>query len=117
MSGAIFNYSSSTARHDLKMPAGADGSLSPPSNIHSDRTFMIKLQRPLTSDVMGMLIYDRTRSFTGHVLRDAGPDVYDAAMRYMPLGSALKIYRWAKRVGDWELSVCMDREPDEKPQW
>ena len=28
-----------------------------------------------------------------------------------------KMFRWAKRTGEWEMSVCLDREPKENVQW
>ncbi|KAI0032959.1 hypothetical protein K488DRAFT_48696 [Vararia minispora EC-137] len=88
-----------------------------PANVHGDRAFLVKLQRPLGPIGMGILVYDRTRSFSGHINRAKDPGAYDQAMQYMPPGGALKIYRWAKRIGDWDLSICLDREPEGTLQW
>ena len=54
-----------------------------------------------------------------------GPGKADA-MAYDALDSeiqrtgymGMKAYRWAKRVSDWEVSVCLDRGPGvEEVQW
>ncbi|KAK0220407.1 hypothetical protein IW262DRAFT_1384355 [Armillaria fumosa] len=101
----------------------------PPSNVHGDKPFLIKIQKPLTripgfavmddADVPpSLLIYDRQRSFRAHAIEADNPQAYPMAIREVLMGKTkLKIYRWAKRVGDFELSVCLDRAPEPEPTW
>ncbi|KAG7448862.1 uncharacterized protein BT62DRAFT_731197 [Guyanagaster necrorhizus] len=101
----------------------------PPSNVHGDKPFLIKIQKPLTrlpglaisEDAIvppSLLIYDRQRSFRAHAIEVDNPQAYPMAIREVLMGQTkVKIYRWAKRVGDFELSVCLDRAPDPEPTW
>ncbi|KZV68070.1 hypothetical protein PENSPDRAFT_687544 [Peniophora sp. CONT] len=112
---AIINHRSNKASR-------ANGSLAPPSNVHGDKTFIVKIQRPLimtgADDFLSMLVYDRNRTFTGHISSKENPGFWTAALEQMRAGSQkVKIYRNAKRSGDWTLSICLDREPAEVPKW
>ncbi|KAK7052869.1 hypothetical protein VNI00_004188 [Paramarasmius palmivorus] len=86
-------------------------------NVHADKTFMIKIQRPLDNNGTpgAMLIYDQLRSMMVYVNQNEDPRTYDEIMQEM--GTQLKIYRWAKRTGDKEFSVCLDRAPVKVPSW
>lgn len=100
-----------------------------PPNVHGDKPFLIKIQKPLTrvpglavSDDVNvppsLLIYDRQRSFRAHAIEADNPQAYPKAIREVMMGKTkVKIYRWAKRVGDFELSVCLDRGPEPEPTW
>ncbi|KAI0329865.1 hypothetical protein GY45DRAFT_1324470 [Cubamyces sp. BRFM 1775] len=93
----------------------------PPPNVWGDRVFMIKLQIGMGSqDPRHMMIYDRKRSFQGFMLRENNPCFADFYAEMLgPRGGfdGLKMYRWAKRTGDWELSVCLDRQPQTDTKW
>ncbi|KAL1741784.1 hypothetical protein HDZ31DRAFT_66589 [Schizophyllum fasciatum] len=93
----------------------------PPPNVHGDKLFLVKVQRPLIPDSSPnamMMVYDRSRTFEGYIIRRDNPGVYEEAMAQMPERTQkLKIYRWAKRVDGWKLSICLDREPEQVPQW
>ncbi|KAL0570765.1 hypothetical protein V5O48_011193 [Marasmius crinis-equi] len=84
-----------------------DTSIAP--NIHGDKPFLIKIQCPAHPQLRkiggSMLIYDRQRSFQAHLSLVDDQDAYDEAMRQPEMGTKLKIYRWAKRVGENQLSV------------
>lgn len=90
----------------------------PPSeNKHGDKLFLVKLQ-------MGpwFLVYDRSRSFQGYIGADGQSAAYNQVKNEMrgPGGAkfgGMKMYRWAKRVGDWELSLCLNREPQQNIAW
>ncbi|VDB84561.1 unnamed protein product [Peniophora sp. CBMAI 1063] len=103
-----------------KMPKVRD-SLGPPDNVHGDKAFLVKVQRPLmmwADGYLSMLVYDRNRTFQGNISKQENPKFWEAAMKQMPEGSSkVKIYRNARRTGDWTLSVCVDSEPSEIPQW
>ena len=66
-------------------------------------------------------IYDRKRSFDFYFLRKDIPAVFADFYAEMcgPHGGygGLKMYRWAKRTGDWELKVCLDRAPTTDTRW
>lgn len=92
-----------------------DSSQAPP-NEYGDRLFLIKMQggMPGMEGPPGHF-YDRKRSFQSFMLRKDDPAQFAKVLREMTGPRAkydgCKMYRWAKRTGDWELSVCLDREP------
>ncbi|KAF9803883.1 hypothetical protein IEO21_09543 [Rhodonia placenta] len=93
-----------------------------PANIHGEKVFLVKLQIGLSPDAMDVMIYDRQRSF-GEVYFAKNEDAQlfadmKAEMRG-PRGGykGVKMYRYAKRVGDWKLNLCLDREPLTEIKW
>lgn len=96
---------------------------SPPSpNIHGDSPFMVKLQISALNLAtnQSMMIYDRQRSFQLHFDRVESPQVFDEVweeMKTKGVMGGLKMYRWARRTGDWELEVCVDRKPIDDIAW
>ncbi len=69
-----------------------------------------------------LAVYDRQRSFSQvYVVRADGPAAFADLVAEMagPRGGfgGLKMYRWAKRTGDWELSICVDRKPETDIKW
>ncbi|KAI5835664.1 hypothetical protein K523DRAFT_260382 [Schizophyllum commune Tattone D] len=116
MFGASLNFSSLRAtsfqQPDEPTPAS--------SNQHNEHAFLVKIQRPASltrnDDLSGLLVYDRGRTFQGYITIRENPEGYREVMKEMGDGR-LKVYRWAKRVGDSELNLCLDREPLTVPQW
>ncbi|KAL5521014.1 hypothetical protein ACEPAG_8936 [Sanghuangporus baumii] len=93
--------------------------VSPPENVHGSTPFIVKIQVPVLGNKTGMMVYDRRRSFVGCIYSEADPSAYariDNLVRTQGI-MGLKIYRWAKMVGDWTLDICLDAEPDESVQW
>ncbi|KAI1792749.1 hypothetical protein LXA43DRAFT_1060444 [Ganoderma leucocontextum] len=95
----------------------ADGSTPPPPNAYGDRPFLVKLQIGLGGVGQGasMMLYDRKRTAQAFVHLDDDAWTFAELVKEMegPRGGhgGLKMYRWARRVGDWEMSVCLDRTP------
>ncbi|KAL6304711.1 hypothetical protein BKA93DRAFT_259447 [Sparassis latifolia] len=93
----------------------------PPPNIHGTKIFLVKLQIVIPARDFHM-VYDRQRSF-GEVyfLRTKSPEVFSEMISETegPRGGfgGYKMYRLAKRVSDWELSICLDREPQSEIMW
>ncbi|KIY73334.1 hypothetical protein CYLTODRAFT_365815 [Cylindrobasidium torrendii FP15055 ss-10] len=93
-----------------------------PENAHGDQPFIIKLQRPMDppgARIPGpMLVYDRQRTFKAY---STAVDNSATFTRFIDsiksTANTLKAYRWARRVGSHELSVCLDREPSPVPTW
>ncbi|TDL26561.1 hypothetical protein BD410DRAFT_525568 [Rickenella mellea] len=88
-----------------------EGTLEPPPNLRGENVFLVKIQ----ISGFGLLIYDRKKKLEVHVLRNGDPKGY-AAVAKVSSGKP-KIYRWAKRVGDRQLSVCLDVAPQEDVPW
>lgn len=86
-----------------------------PPNIHKGRAFLVKFQILLSSEISSMLLYDRQRSFQVHWMKSEDPGAFVHGLEAM--ADKVKIYRWARRVGDRELSVCFDRAPATDPVW
>ena len=87
-----------------------------PIDAYSKRPFLIKIQKAL--NLADVLIYDRRQSIKVHVT----PAIDDEAMKKIEAvvkksSTPGKIYRWAKRTGDFTLSVCLDKEPQEDTKW
>ncbi len=100
---------------------------SPPPNVHGDRIFLVKIQHSRAQgsrSTDSFLIWDKTRSCVVYFFYDKDPRAFEQfrgeieGPRGEVCGAAKRrMYRWAKRVGEWELSVCLDRVPDEGTGW
>ncbi|KZT64969.1 hypothetical protein DAEQUDRAFT_565796 [Daedalea quercina L-15889] len=92
-----------------------------PPNVHGARLFLVKLQVSLGGTPTSIMVYDRQRSVQGYFMRRDSPEVFGEMLQEMqgPRGGygGVKMFRWAKRVSDWELSVCLDREPQTEIKW
>ncbi|TBU39347.1 hypothetical protein BD309DRAFT_1083464 [Dichomitus squalens] len=99
-----------------------DGS-NPPPNTYDDKPFLVKFQVALVLAGLPahMMMYDRKRTFQAFFYLEDDAWVYADFVREMegPRGGygGIKMYRWAKRVSEWELSVCLDREPGTDTKW
>ncbi|KAH8798447.1 hypothetical protein DL96DRAFT_1699457 [Flagelloscypha sp. PMI_526] len=108
----------------------------PPPNIHGEKPFIVKIQVSLASIVAtdlnkgkrNMMVYDRQRSFQLYFDDRSSKDeggagevsVFDQVLSEMKrngVTGGLKMYRYAKRTGDWEITLCIDRGPDGEVAW
>ncbi|KAI0704243.1 hypothetical protein C8T65DRAFT_728205 [Cerioporus squamosus] len=108
------NKFSSFSSHDPTRKV-SDSDAAPP-NVWGDRVFMIKLQ-------VGLGIYDdlRPEALLPRLHAEEGQPRVRRVL-HGDAGSArglqgMKMYRWAKRTGDWELTVCLDRQPQLDTKW
>ncbi|KAG5353577.1 hypothetical protein C0989_005094 [Termitomyces sp. Mn162] len=105
--------------HDIRgqMIKSPEDANAPPPNIHDDKAFLVKFQISLSQYGMdsSMLLYDRQKSFQVNWLKSHDTDVYKEGEKAM--GDRLKIYRWVRRVGDYQLAVCFDKAPETDPVW
>ncbi|EMD36741.1 hypothetical protein CERSUDRAFT_50971 [Gelatoporia subvermispora B] len=94
----------------------------PPPNLHGEKVFLVKLQLGVGGPAgSNLMIYDRQRSCEVYFMRETDPrlflefkaEVEGPRRKY----GGIKMYRWAKRISDWELSVCLDREPLNEIKW
>ncbi|KAF9803882.1 hypothetical protein IEO21_09542 [Rhodonia placenta] len=85
--------------------------------MHGDKVFLVKLQLGVSSGMPKMMIYDRQQSFNDSVffVKDVNPQLFEEVQAEISGPRSgyrrLKMYRFAKRIGDWELSICLDRKP------
>ncbi|KAF5379369.1 hypothetical protein D9615_006586 [Tricholomella constricta] len=103
--------------HDMQKNIQPAELVGPPPNIHDEKAFLVKFQVSLTrlrADA-SMLLYDRQRSFQVNWVKAEDHEVFMVGEKAM--AGNLKIYRWARRVGDYQLSVCFDRAPETDPVW
>ncbi|KAF8159212.1 hypothetical protein B0H34DRAFT_702485 [Crassisporium funariophilum] len=86
-------------------------------DIHNGKVFLAKFQISLSHlrEAADMLIYDRQRSFQAFWKRSSDRQLFDSTRNSM--GGRMKFYRWARRVGDHQFEVCMDRAPEQEPVW
>jgi len=98
-----------------------DRSLDPPTvkpgasrpNVHGTTPFLVKVQIAGYGG-SSVLIYDRQRSFNGNLFRTEDPTGFQRLEKVVYTGfMGLKVYLWAKRVGEEQLSICLDRKPDQ----
>lgn len=94
---------------------------SAPPNVHGEKIFMLKLQIGMSSSEGNLLIYDRQRSMQVYLIEESDRELFKKFKAEIegPRGGykGLKMYRWAKRTGDFELSICLDRAPQEEIKW
>ena len=99
----------------------------PPQDIYEQSTFLVKLQlshNPLNHPVAGnrILVYDFHRSLLVYVVEQTtDPEVFKALVDEMKSSrgghGGWKMYRWARRTGPFELSVCLDNQPTHDISW
>ncbi len=92
-----------------------------PPNMHGDKLFLVKIQAGMGTETT-MLIYDRNRTFKEvFFFLEDDPETHAAVLAEIrgPRGGygGLKMYRWAKRTGDRQLSICLDRPPTMPIAW
>ncbi len=85
----------------------------PPPNRYGRAVFVIKFQ--ISMETTGhFMLYDRHQTMRVYVLQEQDLDLFQKFKEEMegPRGGYMgrKMYRWAKRTSDFELSVCLDRE-------
>lgn len=99
-----------------------------PPDVHGDQPFIVKVQKPAlqfdtgdadaTAALRPMLIYDRQRSFKVWAMAPDNPDTHGQFWEtVLASPTRMKVYRWAKRTGSHELTICLDREPSPVPLW
>lgn len=99
-----------------------DAAAGPPSNPYGSKPFLIKVQLPLGAGAPSILIYDQSREIQFPLLpSDCQPEVWsklESTCRTQGVRGGIKIYVWARRKSDLELSVAIDRLPkQEKIPW
>ncbi|EJF59852.1 hypothetical protein DICSQDRAFT_171585 [Dichomitus squalens LYAD-421 SS1] len=92
-----------------------------PPNVHSEKVFVVKLQGGMEAAAATILVYDRQHSFEDVLfLGEDDPETYAALVaevRGRRGGEqGVKMHRWARRIGDYRLSICLDRQPA-TPKW
>ncbi|RDB27781.1 hypothetical protein Hypma_003242 [Hypsizygus marmoreus] len=103
--------------HDAKQRIEKEDLNVPPPNIHGDKAFLLKFQISLNQfgDDTAMLLYDRQKSFQVYWRKREDREVFAEGEK--AITGKVRIYRWARRVGDFQFSVCFDRAPEKDPVW
>lgn len=111
-----FNFSTNLADRVKKIDEKQ-----PPENAHGDKLFLIKMQIAGPVGESHFLVYDRQRSMDVFYIEKKDPVMFRRFRDEVqgPRGGyfGMKMYRWAKRISDWELSICLDRQPEEEIKW
>ncbi|KAM5545419.1 hypothetical protein V8D89_001032 [Ganoderma adspersum] len=108
----------------LALPAGADpvhkwfllDDARPCVDVYGGRPFLAKMQISSPGVAPGhIMVYDRRQMLLGFLREDVDPRAFAECVVEMrgPRGGLMgrKMYRWVRRTGNWELSVCLDRAP------
>ncbi|KAJ7581241.1 hypothetical protein C8J56DRAFT_959461 [Mycena floridula] len=82
--------------------------------VHGGSAFLVKIQREPSDGAM--LFHDAQTSFHLYLRQDEDPAAWSFAEEQMSNGLE-KIYRWAKRTVDDQLTVCFDKPPLKDPEW
>ncbi len=100
------------------------GDENPPQDAYGNRLFLVKIQYTHSPGEGTSLIYDRKRTCMVYFLENKAPEQFKrfraevTGPRSGHYGQGMfKMYRWAKRVSEWELSVCLDKVPEADIQW
>ena len=67
-----------------------------------------------------IMMYDRRMTFVAFLREDKDREAYKEFLEEIqgPRGyMGARMHRWVKRTGDWEVSVCLDREPATDVKW
>ncbi|KAI0752538.1 hypothetical protein C8Q80DRAFT_1117939 [Daedaleopsis nitida] len=94
----------------------------PPPNVWGDKLFLVKIQIGLNPAAPRyMMLYDMKRSFQVFLCPAENPLLFENLHAEMtgPRGGygGIKMYRWAKRTGDWQFDICVDRDPQTDIKW
>ncbi|KAG8846385.1 hypothetical protein FRB96_001998 [Tulasnella sp. 330] len=94
-----------------------------PLNTHGTKPFIVKVQYN-GSDATPMMIYDRRRTF--HVLYPKSREDVNEAENYDNVARAVrsniawsgaKLFCWARRTGEWQLDLALDKLPSQDVKW
>ncbi|KAH9925057.1 uncharacterized protein BXZ73DRAFT_50096 [Epithele typhae] len=92
-----------------------------PPNAWGEKPFVVKFQAGMQHMPMHLMMYDRKRSFQVFFVQQDDPTLFAEFLAEVrrPRGGheGLKMYRWARRTGDWTFNVCLDRAPTTGTQW
>lgn len=93
-----------------------------PPNEHGSQPFPLKIQRPIGDTAESLLIYDQRRSIQLNLFADdCARGVWarlENVCKTKGVMEGLKVYVWARRKSDLELSIAPDRLPNqEKILW
>ncbi|KAI0074273.1 hypothetical protein K474DRAFT_1677252 [Panus rudis PR-1116 ss-1] len=125
----INRYGSVNSLQNAAKDVKPNDNSTPQPNIHGSKVFIVKMQfantlgSPTGPMPKNMLIYDRKRSFEVYFVENGeNRELFGEFVREMRhpergFPRAVKMYRWARWVSDWELSVCLDRVPEENIVW
>ncbi|PIL28924.1 hypothetical protein GSI_08971 [Ganoderma sinense ZZ0214-1] len=98
----------------------SDGLVHP--DVYGGDMFLAKMQLQ-TAAQRGrghIMLYDRRMTFVAFLREDKDREVFREFVEEMqgPRGyMGVRMHRWVKRTGNWELSVCLDREPATDVKW
>ncbi|KAH9925047.1 uncharacterized protein BXZ73DRAFT_91190 [Epithele typhae] len=97
------------------------GDAPPPPSLYGDAGFIAKLQVALGPAPTEIMVYDKRRSMQVYVVAEDDAELFGLLVDEMKKpGSGyggVKMYRWARRTGDWELEICIDRQPIGQVMW
>lgn len=86
----------------------------PEPNTHGDRPFLVRLMLPkflsMSEGSSGDIFVCSRRRSLQHILQEPDPQNKE---RLMNVARSTANYRWAKRTGDWQLSICIDHVPED----
>ncbi len=93
-----------------------------PPSVWGDKLFLVKIQISLGEELpVHTMVYDMKRSFQVFLARKDDPALFMDMHAEMlgPRGGygGIKMYRWAKTAADWQLNICLDREPRKEIKW
>lgn len=90
----------------------------PPPNIHGDKPFLVRLIQWSSPRGDALVATDRHYSLLVQIESQDQPEVYeDVAEEVRRRAGDTYACWWAKRVGEWELSICIDRKPSDDVSW
>ncbi|KAJ3568513.1 hypothetical protein NP233_g5658 [Leucocoprinus birnbaumii] len=93
----------------------------PPENLYSDKYHLIKLEHVPNKSKGSkqiMVASDAAKSFTLRFSKTDNGAVFENVMKALNADIDRKaIYRWVKRVGDWEWKICLECVPETLPSW
>lgn len=104
-----------------------NGDVNPPPNTHASSPFLVKMQmgticyKGMTRFRCFLGFYDELRTITVNSLREeCDPELWeklDSTLARLGSLDGVKLFVWARRTGEWELSVTLDPLPVQNFPW
>lgn len=124
------NFDLRSPVHHFGMTSEIGVNNSPPPNTHASLPFLVKMQM---STIYGrgygdpsiprcfLLFYDELRTISVNSLREeCDPELWvklDSTLARLGSLDGVKLFVWARRTGEWELSITLDPLPVQNLPW
>ncbi|KAG8996078.1 hypothetical protein FRB93_000929 [Tulasnella sp. JGI-2019a] len=120
---SVLNFKGHISGRPNQIPKAKTSTPKAPPNTQGTKPFIVKIQCN-GSNATQMMIYDRRRTCDVLYLKskeDAGEVAkFDAVARVVGFNTAwngVKLFCWARRTGEWQFDLALDKLPNQDVKW